>query len=135
METINAIFAFLNNPFVLTPLGLVLGKYLKWAPWFNTRAVPMITIFTAAIVKLGDLLTKLSPAVTAPAGFVGAANAATVSVDLLPAAFLGVGGALGAVLGTAWGAVLQGAITTGFHSLPKNVLQWTRTGAKWIVTK
>lgn len=135
MEIINSVFAFLNNPFILTPLGLAIGKYLKFAPWFNTKAVPFITVAAAVFVKLGDLLTKLSPPEVVPANFIAAANAATVSVDMLPAAFLGIGGFGGALLASVWGSVWQGAITTGLHSMPKNVKQWLMSGATMIVPK
>lgn len=135
MEIINSIFAFLNNPFILTPLGLVIGKYLKFAPWFNTRAVPFVTALSAVVIKTGDLFTKLAPPEVVPTGFVAALNSATVSVDLMPAAFLGIGGFAGSLLGSVWGGVWQGALTTGFHSMPKNVKQWLTSGATMIVPK
>jgi len=133
VEIINQVFAFLNNPFILTPLGLVLGKYLKFVPWFNTRAVPFITVLSAVFIKLGDLLTKMAPPEVVPAGFAAALNHATVQVDMMPAAFLGLGGIAGSLLGAAWGAVWQGAVTTGFHSMPKNLRQWLVNGAVLIV--
>lgn len=133
MEVINKVFEFLNNPFILTPLGLVLGRYLKWVPWFNTKAVPIITMISVGILKLADLLTQVAAPAAVPAGLVPAMHEMTLAVDMMPASFLGVGGALGAFMGATYGTILQGVITTGCHSLPKNVLQWIRGGARMIL--
>lgn len=136
MEIVNSIFEFLNNPMILTPLGLLLGKYLKWLPAFNTRAIPVFTLVYTITIKLVDLLTKIAPAPeVVPSSFIQAINLATVHADMAPAAFLGLGGFGGDLLGAAWGAVWQTAVTIGFHSAGKNTQQWLRAGGKFLATR
>lgn len=105
----DAILNAINNPLVLTLIGLLTGVIVKKTPEFPTRAVPLFNLVIALVVKVG-----------AAAFGPGQVHAAELGVIVALPPFL-------AQLGNAcWQAVLQTLLTTGIHSAGKNTAQLVR---------
>lgn len=107
---------FLNHPVTLTLLGLTIGKWLKGASWFETRAVPIANFVIALLVKLIAIGTGTPAPQIAPAAFHAAAFG--------PAVVLGFWSWTSApIVRQIVSAAFQAALTTGVHSAGKNLQQ------------
>lgn len=112
------VIAWLSNPSVLTPLGLVLGAWVKKTPWINTKLAPIINVLVATLVSAGVTIAAPQHAFHWPGS--------TLGVEVVTAGF---GGAL---LRIFWDGFLQGALTTGIHSALKNTSEAVIGGkVKW----
>lgn len=116
--TFESVLAFLSNPMVLTPIGLAVGGWLKKVPWFNTKAVPVMNLLIAMMVKSGAAIVVPAQAFSFPGPGLG--------VEVVTA---GLGGTLLAIF---WESFLQAALTTGIHSGAKNAAEAAIGGkVKW----
>jgi len=124
---LGALLNGLNEPFVKTVLAAVGGWIINAHPKLVTKSIPFVLSAGSIALTLGQVLTAAANAM-----FPGY-DAHTGSYIAAVAAQTGHATPLGALWGFILATVVPPVVAVGMHSLPKNLREWLRDGAKFVV--